>query len=79
MALSEAAEEAFHSAIEAAYAMEDAVKRWGRESATALTAYAVYDKRMQRYYELTRGYRERFWNRKCYREPWLPGCRNYDV
>lgn len=78
MALSEAAEEAFHSAIEAAYHMEDMVKLWGRESEKALTAYAVYETRMEKYYELTRSYHERFWNRRCYMEPWSAGCRMYD-
>lgn len=78
MALSEAAEEAFHSAIEAAYAMEDMVRLWGRESDKALMAYEVYEARMQRYYELTRSHHERFWNQRCYREPWSAGCRMYE-
>jgi len=79
MALSAAAEEAFHAAIEAAYAMEDAVKLWGREDRRSLLAYETYEARMQKYYELTHNYRERFWSRICSKEPWLPNCRLYDV
>ena len=79
MALSEAAEEAFHAAIEAAYFMEDMVRLWGRESAKALNAYDVYEMRMKKYYELTRSCHQRFWNKRCHAEPWAPGCRLYDV
>ena len=78
MALSTAAEEAFHSAIEAAYSMENMIKLWGRESQQALLAYEIYEGYMRLYYELTRNDRERFWNKRCHKEPWTPGCRIYD-
>jgi hypothetical protein len=78
MALSTAAEEAFHAAIEAAYTMENMVKLWGRESKQALAAYDSYEAHMQRYYDLTRNPRERFWNKRCAKEPWSAGCRCYD-
>lgn len=79
MALSAAAEEAFHAAIEAAYLMEDMVGLWGRDDKRSVMAYGVYEMRMQKYYELTRNRRERFWNKRCHQEPWAAGCRLYDV
>lgn len=78
MALSTTAEEAFHAAIEAAYSMEEEIKLWGRDSNRALTAYAVYEARMQHYYELAHGTREAFWGQRCVKEPWAAGCRLYD-
>lgn len=79
MALSQAAEEAFHAAIEAAYVMEDMVRLWGRDNERSIAAYQVYEACMQKYYELTRNHHERFWSRRCYQEPWSAGCRLYDV
>jgi len=79
MVLSAAAEEAFHAAIEAAYAMEDMARLWGKDSEQVDGAYAIYEARMQHYYDLTRSNHERFWNRRCHKEPWAPGCRLYDV
>lgn len=78
MALSVAAEEAFHAAIEAAYVMENMIKLWGRESYQALKAYDIYERYMEQYYDLTNDRHERFWNKHCLQEPWAASCRLYD-
>ena len=49
MVLSKAAEDAFDAAIEAAYIMEEAGKRWARNSKEMAMASMIYDWRIEEY------------------------------
>lgn len=49
MVLSKAAEKAFDAAIEAAYIMEEAGKRWAENSKEIALASMIYDWRIEEY------------------------------
>ena len=76
MALSKAAEEAFHAAIEAAYAMQEpGVSMEDRE-----LAEKAYVHHMQQYYWFNgEGSREDWWDKECSLFPDSPRCKLYDV
>ena len=76
MALSQAAEDAFHSAIEAAYAVQEP----GIVTEDRRLAEKSYDYWMEEYYLLSRDhYRNQWWEAMCKADPSAAQCRLYDV
>lgn len=76
MALSKAAEDAFHSAIEAAYAMQELGVK-AEDKRLAEQAYVYW---MEEYYLLSRDhYRGQWWETMCKADPSSARCRLYDV
>jgi len=74
MALSQAAEDAFHSAIEAAYAMQEP-EASAEDRALAYKAYAHF---MEQYY-WHKEQDEDWWDGECVLFPDSPRCKLYDV
>lgn len=76
MALSKAAEEAFHSAVEAAYAMQEPSLS-PEDRRLAEKAYVHF---MEEYYLLNTDHRrDQWWAIKCKTDPSAARCRLYDV
>lgn len=76
MALSKAAEEAFHAAIEAAYAMQEV----GVSVEDRALAYKAYQHHMEQYYWYSgKGDTESWWDDECSKAPDSPRCKLYDV
>jgi len=76
MALSKAAEEAFHSAIEAAYAMQEPSSS-EEDRRLAGKAYVLF---MEEYYALSKEHNsEQWWEAECRADASLARCRIYDV
>ena len=74
MALSKAAEDAFHAAIEAAYAMQEP----GVTMEDRALAYKAYEHHMQQYY----WYKEQgedWWEEECALSPDSARCKLYDL
>ena len=83
-------ENAFHAVVEAAYAMQEAGKRWGRNSKElelASKAYAIfislaskaYENCMAEYYELTGKARTEHWDKHCSEDPSCQECKQFDL
>lgn len=72
MALSPAAEEAFHAAIEAAYLMQ---AEGASESAQSM-AHSLYQKHMRKYLTETR---EQWWDEQCAKHPDAARCRCFEL
>lgn len=79
MALSESAEQALNEVVDAAEAMQEAGRRWGRTSKELELATKVYEMRMQEYYDCLTGEREQYWQKHCEQCPGCEECRVYDV
>lgn len=76
MALSKAAEEAFHAAIEAAYAMQEP----GVSVEDRKLAEKAYVHHMQQYYWFSgAGSRDDWWEKECSLAPDSQRCKLYDV
>jgi hypothetical protein len=76
MALSKAAEEAFHAAIEAAYAMQEV----GASVEDRALAYKAYQHHMERYYWFNgEGSREDWWDKECSLFPDSQRCKLHDI
>jgi hypothetical protein len=76
MALSKAAEDAFHAAIEAAYAMQEPQA----SAEDRALAYKAYEHFMEQYYwHSGKEDSEDWWDRECSLFPDSPRCRLYDV
>jgi hypothetical protein len=76
MALSKAAEDAFHSAIEAAYAMQELGVK-AEDKRLAEQAYVYW---MEEYYLLSKSHhRDQWWEAMCKADPSAARCRLYDV
>ena len=76
MALSPAAEAAFHSAIEAAYVMQE-LGVGTEDKRLAEKAYIYW---MEEYYVLSREHhRGQWWETMCKTDPSAARCRLYDV
>jgi hypothetical protein len=76
MALTKAAEDAFHSAIEAAYAMQEP----GIVAEDRRLAEQAYVYWMEEYYLLSKDHcREQWWETMCKTDPSAARCRIYDV
>lgn len=79
MSFSAEAERAFDDAIEAAYVMQEIEDLWGRECKELGEAFEDYKRAVARYYAITGGARERFWEEFCQRDPFCIECRMYEV
>lgn len=76
MALTKAAEEAFHSAIEAAYVVQEP----GISAEDKRLAEKAYRHWLDEYYCLSREHhREQWWEAMCKADPSAARCRIYDV
>ena len=76
MVLSKAAEDAFHSAIDAAYAMQE-LNIDAEDKRLAEKAYLYW---MEEYYLLSRDHhRDQWWETMCKVDPSASRCRLYDV
>ena len=72
-------ENAFHAVVEAAYAMQEAGKRWGRNSKELELANKLYESRMAEYYELTGRSRQDHWEKYCSEDPSCQECKEFDI
>ena len=76
MALSKAAEEAFHLAIEAAYVVQEP----GISAEDKCLAEKAYKHWLDEYYFLSREHhREQWWEAMCKEDPSAARCRIYDL
>jgi hypothetical protein len=72
-------ENAFHAVVEAAYAMQEAGKRWGRSSKELELASKAYENCMAEYYELTGKSRTEHWDKYCNEDPSCQECKQFDL
>lgn len=72
-------ENAFHAVVEAAYAMQEAGKRWGRNSKELELASKAYENSMAEYYELTGRARTEHWDKHCSEDPSCQECKQFDL